>query len=154
MITSPVELLGEARHLAVKLVATKSNGSICTRCCWPRKWASPCARDQIGPRGVALTEWIKGARTRDMLKHVVDRVADRILANPFALKCLNVEEVPAACELLTQSIKGLIVADNPANSWVLQRRLIIMFHTIESPWIEDPKPLPTSSRPLVDTSGK
>jgi hypothetical protein len=135
VIDDPVQLLGEAKELATRMVDQIE---------WVDLYEEPLSQRMGEPVREGrqftrdVTEWVKSPRTREQLKRIVVGLCQRIGADPWALKMMNPEEVCAAADLVTKAIRGLIRARETKNAWVLRRRLIVKFTSIESPWVQDP----------------
>lgn len=136
MIKDPKERLGQAAALAERLVDQVRYVDLIDEELSERQ-KEPVRED--GVFCVHATAYVTDHRRREALKRIVEKNAERIGGNELALRFLNPEEVGAAAELVTQAIKGILIAGGSgSNDWVRNRRLVIRFESIASPWIEDP----------------
>ena len=134
MITDLPELARQAAYLATRLVDQIEWVDVLDERL-SRALGRPVRED--GAFSAAATAHLTSPRRRDELKRIVDRQVKRILASPLAQRLLNPEEVLAAAELVTAAVKGLVAAGDAGNRWILRRRLVIQFTSIEAPWVED-----------------
>lgn len=137
MIADPIERVGAALELATRLVDQIEWVDVYEELL-SQQTGQPVREGQQFTQDVSA--WLLGPRMRDVLKRTIDAIAQRIKTSPLGQRALAPDELDCAGELLTCAIRGLIKATDPRNAWVLKRRLIIKFTTIEVPWIQDPLP--------------
>jgi hypothetical protein len=80
------------------------------------------------------TPWIRLSRQRRNLHQVLRGMCRILSINDLALRLIDPQEVPAACELVTSALKGLMA--RYGHPEIRARKLILKFTSIESPWIQ------------------
>jgi hypothetical protein len=137
MILNPADLLGEATQLACMMVDQIEYIDL---------FDPVLSRKMNEPAGYAgrfcrqMSGHLASHSQRDQLKRIIGKLAARYAQSKLAMKLLSPEEVETAAGLVSSAIKGLIVAQDPCNTWIKGRRLLIKFTSIGVPWVDDPKP--------------
>lgn len=122
-----VDRLGEAESLAIIMVDQIE---------WVDVLDPPPGDDSFCREATA---YVRRLASRDALKQLIERMANRVRGNALALHLLSPESLDVAAELLTSSVKAWLRVSGRDHHWVMRRRLVIKLDSIEAPWVQDPQ---------------